>query len=117
MSAAAAIPPGIIPNGDTARTRYNDPETSHLAADSNTDRELVEEHVYSLFQKKGPMTDWELTLAYIADDTSPAADWDSPRKRRSDLTKANRLVPTLERRPGRSGRLSIVFTIPAEQVA
>lgn len=88
------MPPAILTNGDTARTRLTDPTTSHEAADSNTNREQVTEHVLHLFTRFGPMTDEELTIRYLVDTTSPPAAFDSPRKRRSDLTKTGHIIPT-----------------------
>lgn len=91
------------------RARATDPDTSHLAADSNRNRELVEAHVLHLLRSVGPMNDFELTRAYFADPSSPNADPESPRKRRSDLTGLKLVEPTEERRPGRSNRTQIVF--------
>ena len=101
--------PQMVAEGDTARARLDDPETSHQAADSNTNLDAVKEHVLSLLRVR-PLTDHELTVAYSKDD-HPAADFDSPRKRRSDLTKTGLVLATTERRSGRSGRPVTVWRI------
>lgn len=103
--------PQIVAELDSARARKSDPDTSHFAADSNVNREAVEEHVRHLFMIHGPMTDHELTLRYFVDSTSPASDFESPRKRRSSLSKAGVLVATLQRRPSRTGRPAIVWEL------
>lgn len=103
--------PQIVTNLDTARARKADPLTSHDAADSNQNREEVSEHVRHLLSRFGPMTDQELTVRFFADSTSPEAHFDSPRKRRSDLTKAGLVIPTITRRPTATGRASTVWTL------
>jgi hypothetical protein len=103
--------PQIVAERDTARARKTDPLTSHAAADSNQNREEVAEHVLHLLQRFGPMTDSELTVRFFVDTTSPEAHFDSPRKRRSDLTKAGLVIPTITRRPTTTGRASIVWTL------
>ena len=93
---------------DTARARKTDPGTSHEAADSNTNRLLVEAVVFNLLSKT-PMTDEELTEAYGNGDFPPA-HMDSPRKRRSDLSKRGALY-MVGKRPSSTGRASIVWGI------
>jgi hypothetical protein len=99
--------PTLFPD-DTARARKTDPLTSHEAADSNQTRLLVEAVVFNLLSKK-PMTDEELTDAYGEGDF-PLAHHDSPRKRRSDLSKRGALY-IVGKRPSASGRASIVWGI------
>lgn len=99
----------IFPD-DNARTRTTDPITSHMAADSNTNRQAVEDHVAFLFAEFGFMTDEELTARYFSDPGAPAAHHDSPRKRRSDLTGSGKVIPVPEmRRRGLTGRLMNVY--------
>jgi hypothetical protein len=105
--------PQIVTAGDTARARKSDPLESHLAADSNINREAVEEHVLHLFKRFGPMTDHALTVRYFADTTSPESDIDSPRKRRSDLAKRGAVIPTLLHGVGRTGRKATVWQVAA----
>ncbi|MET4702768.1 hypothetical protein [Frigoribacterium sp. UYMn621] len=100
--------PAIITNDDSARARYFDPLPSHQAADSNTNRTEVEAKVYSLLSVR-PMTDAELTTAYFAAPGAPAAHYDSPRKRRSDLTGKGIVVATNLTRPSPSGRHATVW--------
>lgn len=102
---------------DTPRARREDPDTSHEAADSNENRDLCEDFVLQLLTDKGPMTDWELTIAFFARDDHPFADMESPRKRRSDLTKRGQVLATAEMRPGRSGRRTTVWAIRPEKDA
>lgn len=106
----------MFPN-DTARARLHDPLTSHEAADSNENRELVEEFVLHLLTEKGPMNDWELTKAFFSADDHPDADFESPRKRRSDLTKKGQVLATTTVRPGRSKRNTTVWTLRPERAA
>lgn len=103
--------PQIVANLDSARARKSDPLESHLAADSNVNREEVAEHVLHLFQRFGPMTDGELTVRFFVDTTSPEAHFDSPRKRRSDLTKAGRVIATSIPGETKSGRRATVWAL------
>lgn len=103
--------PSLFPD-DWARTRATDPDTSHAAADSNTNRRAVMTAVLGLFKTLGPMTDEELTAQYEARSRLlPPAHGDSPRKRRSDLANEGLLVATEMRRPTRSGRNAVVWTV------
>lgn len=102
--------PRIFPD-DTARARLTDPPTSHAAADSNTNREEVSAHVLHLLHRFGPMTDEELVVRYFADTTSPPAHFDSPRKRRSDLTKDGQIIATTTPGKSRTGRRTTVWTL------
>lgn len=105
----ATLPPGLFPD-DKPRTRLNDPITSHAAADSNTNRQAVEDHVAFLFAEYGFMTDEELTDMYFRGYEHPPAHFDSPRKRRSDLTgKGAVVVVPNARRKGPTGRLVNVY--------
>lgn len=87
--------PGIFPD-DTARVRSTDPISSHNAADSNTNRADVEAFVAHLFDEFGPLADHELTSHYFNAPGHPEAHPDSPRKRRSDLTRKRVVVPVVD---------------------
>lgn len=102
--------PTIFPD-DTARARLSDLDTSHLAADSNTNREEVAEHVLHLLKRFGPMTDEELVVRYFADTASPPAHFDSPRKRRSDLTKDGQVIATTTPGQSRTGRRTTTWSL------
>jgi hypothetical protein len=102
--------PAIIINDDSARARYADPLPSHQAADSNFNRAEVEATVHRMLSDR-PMTDAELTTAYFATDGLPDAHYDSPRKRRSDLTGKGIVVSTNQTRPSPSGRHATVWGI------
>lgn len=113
MSATDAIPQ-ILPD-DRARARKSDRETSHAAADSNSNRHAVEAHVITLFRKWGTLTDHELTVRYFNDETAPPAHQDSPRKRRSDLTDKGTVVPFGDHtRQSLSGRPMQVYGLAEE---
>lgn len=99
---------------DTARVRKSDPLPSHEAADSNTTRAECEAFVTFLFKKFGPMTDRELARRFFADDHHPDADFETPRKRRSDLTKRGQVLATTQTRPSLSGRNMTVWTLRPE---
>jgi hypothetical protein len=107
------LPPTI--GDDTPRARRNDPETSHAAADSNSNRHAVEAHVLTLFEKYGTLTDHELTERYFADPNAPKAHQDSPRKRRSDLTDKGVIVAFRDdTRLSPSGRRMQVYGLTVE---
>lgn len=112
MSTPQTIPPTL--GDDTARARRTDPETSHAAADSNTNRAEVEQFVLHLFDLYRYLTDQELTTLYFTEPSHPAAHDDSPRKRRSDLAKAGRLVQTTLPGKSRSGRAMTVWARPED---
>jgi hypothetical protein len=96
---------------DTARARKTDPLTSHEAADSNKTRLLVEAVVFNLLSKK-PMTDEELTDAYDFGDFPPA-HIDSPRKRRSGLSKRGALC-IVGKSKSASGRATNIWGVNAD---
>jgi len=102
--------PPIITTGDTARTRLQDPLTSHQAADSNGTRTAVEQLVFRLLAER-PMTDVELTERYFATPGAPDTHADSPRKRRSDLTNRGVVIDTHRTRPTAGGRLATVWAV------
>lgn len=97
--------------GDSVRARLGDPLTSHEAADSNISREVVESHVLHLFDTLGPMTDAELTDCYQISPSAPRTHFDSPRKRRSELSAKGELVKSNVTRLTPSGRKAIVWTV------
>jgi len=97
----ATVP--TITGNDTVRARESDPLTSHQAADSNANRLLVKAIVLRLITDR-PMTDHELTTAYFQQPDYVIADFDSPRKRRSELTSDEVVVWSGETRPGRTAR-------------
>lgn len=96
---------------DTPRVRETDRLTSHAAADSNTNRALVESAVLTLLERE-PMTDPELTAAYFRTPGLPTAQIDSPRKRRSDLLGKGMVIATDETRLTPSGRRATVWGVP-----
>lgn len=86
--------PGIITQGDTARARRSDRDTSHRAADLSARQiHTVKSCVYSLIDQAGMegLTGTELNLLYAAASGVIPAAPDTPRKRIDDLVK-NRLV-------------------------
>jgi len=104
----ADAPPLIVLSGDTARTRLQDPVTSHRAADSNGTRTAVERLVFRLLAER-PMTDVELTEKYFSTPGAPETHADSPRKRRSDLTNRGVVIDTHRTRPTAGGRHATVW--------
>lgn len=96
---------------DVARARRSDTLSSHLAADSNSNRQIVEDFVRALFAEFGPMTDAELTARFFGRAGHPPAHQDSPRKRRSDLAKRGELIELGVRR-GPTGRRMVAWGIP-----
>ncbi|TFC92077.1 MULTISPECIES: hypothetical protein [Cryobacterium] len=106
----ATVP--TITGNDTVRARPADPLTSHAAADSNENRLLVKAIVLRLITDR-PMTDHELTTAYFQQPDYVVADFDSPRKRRSGLTKDDAIVWTGEKRAGRTKRQVNVWGVAA----
>lgn len=96
---------------DDARARKTDPDTSHEAADSNKNRRLVEDTVFARLLTH-PSTDQELTDWYGSTPGLPMAHVDSPRKRRSDLTKAGKVVATnVKRTNPNGGRAMTVWAV------
>jgi hypothetical protein len=97
---------------DSPRTRFHDPVTSHSAADSNTTRQLVEDAVHLLLLEH-PMSDEQLELAYFLRPGMPDAHIDSPRKRRSDLTRKGLVVATTQAATSATGRKVTVWGVAA----
>lgn len=106
----ATSAPLIGLNDDTPRVRESDPLSSHQAADSNRNRAAVEEAVYRLLEHES-MTDPELTARYFEDPSLPVTQFDSVRKRRSDLLGKGRVVATNVTRLTPSGRRAIVWGV------
>jgi hypothetical protein len=94
-----------------ANARTSDPETSHDAARTFSQR--VRARVEHIFAGRGQalstgLTDEELERVYLSaygDQTRR----DSPRKRRSDLVRDGVLRDTGIRRPSSTGRMMIVW--------
>ena len=95
---------------DSPRTRFRDPVTSHAAADSNETRQLVEDSVFGLLLEH-PMSDEELELTYFLRSGMPDAHIDSPRKRRSDLTRKGLVVATKLPAKSATGRKVTVWAV------
>lgn len=110
MPTVDILPGPMVLGGDSPRARRGDPVTSHQAADSNAGRVAVEVFVEALFTRLGGLTDWELTEAYFTYG-GPPAHADSPRKRRSDLTRRGLLRASGLTRPTRSGRAAVVWVL------
>lgn len=100
---------------DSPRARRTDPLTSHAAADK-TAAELSEmkQRILGLFRELGRMTDSELNRIYLAN--ADIRGWkpvrpDTPRKRRSDLTRDGWLVATEETRVNEFGSAEQVWEV------
>lgn len=102
MSSQPMLP--IIWDDDSPRAREADPEASHAAADSNDTRAQVEALVLELLAEHGPLTDAQLTQRYFRTSSHPEAHFDSPRKRRSDLTGKGLVVAASDEGVIPSGR-------------
>ncbi len=103
-------PPSINLNDDTARARRTDPLSSHEAADSNENRRLVEDTVFGILLEH-PMSDEALTEYYHDTPGLPMAHEDSPRKRRSDLTKKGLVIATSIPAKSHTGRRVTVWGV------
>jgi hypothetical protein len=104
------ISPSIYLTDDSPRARFSDPATSHYAADSNENRRLVMDSVLGLLLER-PMSDEELEVAYFLRPGMPDAHGDSPRKRRSDLTKKGLVVATKLPAKSSTGRKVTVWAV------
>lgn len=93
--------------------RSNDPITSLIGADHMHKRGLsrLQQVVLDLFRTHGDMTDSELTDRYHSTPGLPVVADDTPRKRRSDLTRLRLLVETGERRRNHRGQLETVWGV------
>lgn len=87
---------------DEPRARATDLDTSHAAADSNTNKRIVEDTVFARLLTH-PSTDQELTDWYAKTPGLPMAHHDSPRKRRSDLAKSGKVIATTVKRANPNG--------------
>lgn len=104
---------------DDPRARTTDPDTSHLAADS-TQANLSElQAIVLAILHDVPdfgLTDSELDR-YYADNSGhrgwPSIRFETPRKRRSDLSKMGKLEDSGIRRLNPFGRLEVVWVVPA----
>lgn len=77
---------------ETSRARNTDPLTSHLAAASVTNTQLLRAHIVRLFDKWGQMTDERLVSLWETIPNFPQASPSGIRSRRSELTRAGYLV-------------------------
>ena len=91
-----------------ARARNTDPQTSHDAAASVTGQTETQRHLLELLAAE-PATDMDLMERWHP-DWGPATP-SGLRTRRSELTKAELVIDTGERRPSPSGRLCVVWGI------
>lgn len=95
--------------------RHTDPDTSHLAADSQAaNLSELQRIILGLFeQREFGFTDDELGVHYGANQPVyrnwPMVRDQTPRKRRSELTKMGLLEDSGVRRPNRFGALEIVW--------
>lgn len=104
---------------DEPRARSTDPDTSHLAADlSHAKLSELQAIVLGIFHDVPDfgLTDSELDR-YYADNSShrgwPSIRFETPRKRRSDLSKLGKLEDSGIRRENPFGRLEVVWVVPA----
>lgn len=112
MTMTLANTPQLWDDEDGPRARFADPITSHLAADSNGNRALVQQAVLQLFSNKSfGLTDEEMTRLYFGSSHAPATHTDSPRKRRSELTGRGLLIDCGIKRPTMSGRKSVAWVL------
>ena len=91
-----------------ARARNTDPQTSHDAAASVTGQTETQRHLLELLAAE-PATDMDLMERWHP-DWGPATP-SGLRTRRSELTEAELVIDTGERRPSPSGRLCVVWGI------
>lgn len=90
-----------------AQARKTDPQTSHDAARSVSNSELVRAFIYDLL--KTPMTDNELLRAYATMHDAPLASESGIRSRRAELVEEGMAYATGERRPLPTGRTAMVW--------
>lgn len=112
------IAPQIVTAGDSARTRFTDPVTSHEAADSNTDLvKMSRTFVANLLDLSGPLADHELVekaeAAYRAWPDAP--HWTPQRLRtaRHELTELGVVEDTGIYRLTPSNRRAKVWAVVA----
>jgi|SRR5262245_31791521 len=100
--------------------RATDPDTSHAAAWSIVDATEIQRRVYGLYRRSpAGLTDEELLAVYARTYDVNGRSLESrasPRKRRSDLTRAGVLVDSGERRPLSSGRCGVVWKVASTTV-
>ena len=95
-------------NHRPARARNTDPQTSHDAAASVTGQTETQRHLLELLANE-PATDMDLIERWPA-EWGPATP-SGLRTRRSELTEAELVIDTGERRPSPSGRLCVVWGV------
>lgn len=97
--------------------RANDPITSDIAGEKlQRDGKLsqLQTIVLGIFRDEGPMTDTQLDFFYQANREQrgwPYCRFDTPRKRRSELTKARYLVDTGQKARNDFGALEVVWRV------
>jgi hypothetical protein len=92
-----------------ALARVTDLRASHDAADVvSLSHKLIKARVESLLLAAGPngLTDRELVRQYFAAQDAPQCDFESPRKRRSELTTERVVLTRGERRKFDGGRVA-----------
>lgn len=108
--------PMILPDGDSARARFTDPVTSHEAADLSAKHlSEIQVIVYDLIKDSfSGLADFELGAQYAIQAPMygfPQVLFDTPRRRRSDLTRMGRLVDSGVRRMNDHGRNEVVWVV------
>lgn len=107
--------PMLFEDLDIPRVRATDPLASHEAADaSQADANEVRDAVRHLLWEAGwrGLTDDELNEAYARERGTwgwPAVDYETPRRRRSDLK--GDVVAAIHRRPNSKGRPVTVWVL------
>ncbi|MFD5864409.1 hypothetical protein ACFWGP_05625 [Agromyces sp. NPDC127015] len=102
-----------------ARSRSTDPETSVAAEPDAAVSSLLHYAVLELFAEHGPMTDHELNQLYVVrqgvEPWLPRVRFDTPRKRRSELTARRMLVDSGETRKNPWGKREVVWRLPEKE--
>ena len=110
----------MVTAGDEPRVRATDPEPSHLAADrSQKHLSQSQSIVLSIFRARGNFTDSELDTHYellCRSQGWPVVKFDTPRKRRSQLTARDLIVDSGERRENEYGNPEVVWVLNTGQV-
>lgn len=109
------LPEPLFSMDDTPRVRLLDPVTSHEAADaSQAGLSKLQAIVLAIFAERGQLTDSELDDYYfnVAHDRDyPMVRLETPRRRRSDLTKKALIKSTGETRKNPFNRSEIVWSL------
>lgn len=105
------------PIGASSLARSTDPDTSHAAAESQAPKlSTLQNIVLDLYTRVGEwgITDTELCVRYVAgwrDNEWPHVLFETPRKRRSDLTNLGLLTATERRRKNGHGHPEVVWVV------